>query len=115
MLDPVAAALAGHSQRNARLLAVLRDRGVDITAPREIDLHFLAPNLDSAIQLEAVLKEAGFTQVSLGIPSAGDGSTSVTATVHEAPSSLTSTSRITEIISLAISVGAEHDGWGTSI
>jgi len=113
--EDIATALHHHEGRNARLLARLQELGVDISAARPIDLHFFAPSVASAQALEKALHAAGYTQTSVSQPKVEDGSVSVTALAVAAPSAVASTAQVRSLLALAASVGAEHDGWGTSV
>jgi len=93
----------------------LEQLGVDLTAPRPIDIHFFAPDLDSARLLVTALKSAGYPEALLGKISAVGGGVSVTASAFEAPASVASPTMVKALVTLAKGVGAIHDGWGTSV
>jgi regulator of RNase E activity RraB len=82
---------------------------------RPIDLHFFAPSIVSGRALEAALHDAGYPETSVSQPKPEDGSVSVTARAVAAPSAVAAVAQVRSLLLLAASVGAEHDGWGTSV
>ena len=114
--EPVEEQLAGFTARNGELVGVLRERGVDLNTPRQIDLHFLANTEESAKTLMRSLGSAfpgGTLQLerakSIGPP------WSVTCVVQAAGSAIVQPLAVERRIRLATSAGAIHDGWGTPV
>ena len=102
-------------RRDAKVLEVLRSKGVDLGIPREIDLHFLAPSKDVALRLVAALQSAHTGAASIGDTKSGVSEISVTFTVTTSVKVVTAAAHVERRIRLAASLGATHDGWGTSV
>jgi len=101
--------------RDARLVEVLRSKGVDLDTPREIDFHFFAPSKGVALRLAAALRSTGAGTASIGDATSDLSEVSVTFTVMTSVQDVTAAAQVEKRIRLAASLGARHDGWGTSV
>ena len=111
--------VAGFLARDADLLGVLRQRGVDLNTPRHIDLHFLADTEQLARGLMRSL-DAAFPDAKLELdgPVQTRGSApfwSVTCIVQAPVSAVVARGAVEKRVRLAAAAGALHDGWGTPL
>ena len=109
----------GFLARDADLLGVLRQRGVDLKTPRHIDLHFLA---DTAQLVRGLMRslDAAFPDAKLELdgPVQTRGSApfwSVTCIVQAPVSAVVARGAVEKRVRLAAAAGALHDGWGTPL
>ena len=111
--------VAGFRARDAELLGVLRQRGVDLNAPRHIDLHFLADTEDIARRLMRSLAPAfpgGTLELDGPVETKGRAPCwSVTCVVQAPVSAIVQGEAVEKRVRLAAASGALHDGWGTPL
>jgi hypothetical protein len=111
--------VAGFVARDADLLGVLRQRGVDLNVPRHIDLHFLADTEQLARDLMRSLPAAfPHGKLELDGPLQTRGSApfwSVTCIVQAPISAIVAREAVERRVRLAAAAGALHDGWGTPL
>jgi len=110
----IARSIEGHEARNRALLARLRELGAPLGEPRVIDCHFWASNREAAVILVEKLLDKGFTELAT-TPADPDEPWSVEGKLHEAPEFVASRMVTEELVRLAVTCGAEYDGWGTSV
>lgn len=106
--------VAGHRKRNKDLLASLEGFGVDLMAPRQIDLHFFAPNEKAASELRASLEKLEFV-TTVVVDKSQYGGHSVGAQATMSPLDVTKEDAVLTLVQIAVSHSCEHDGWGTPI
>ena len=116
---PVAEQVTGLAARSAEFVAILRERGLDLNAQRQIDLHFVANTERSAKDLMRSLRSefpGSKIQVSKSEPADSMRPPWRVTCVIEAPvSAIVQPPAIEHRVRVATSVGAVHDGWGTAI
>jgi hypothetical protein len=101
--------------RDLALVERLRSRQVDLMAPREIDLHFLAPSLETARILVDSLRKIHGGVGEVGSPDVDTGQTSVTYTIYQSVREVTARTFVEARLRLAGAIGVVHDGWGTEL
>ncbi|HEY3098034.1 MAG TPA: ribonuclease E inhibitor RraB [Methylomirabilota bacterium] len=116
---PIAEQVTGLAARSAEFLAILRDRGLDLNAPRQIDLHFVANTERSAKDLMRSLRsEFPGSKLELSRSDPADSMRPpwrVTCVVQAPVSAIVQPPAIEHRVRVATSVGAVHDGWGTAV
>ena len=116
---PIAEQVTGLAARSAEFLADLRDRGLDLNAPRQIDLHFVANTERSAKELMHSLRsEFPGSKLELSRSDPGDSMRPpwrVTCVVQAPVSAIVQPPAIEHRVRVASSVGAVHNGWGTAV
>jgi hypothetical protein len=117
--EPVEEQVANFLARDVALLDVLRRQGVDLNAPRQIDLHFLADTEERAKALMQSLGPAfpdGKLELGGPRPAKGDAPCwSVTCVVQAPVSAIVQTAAVEKRVRLAVAAGVVHDGWGTPL
>ena len=110
----VAQAVEEHVEGDAALLRQLGERGVDLDAPRAIDLHFFAPDAERAKDLAARLQADYGGKAKIGL-SSGDDEVSVELTIQASPRAVAEREAIDQRVRTAHRFEANHDGWGTQL
>ena len=116
---PIAEQVTGLTARSAEFLADLRDRGLDLNAPRQIDLHFVANTERSAKELMRSLRsEFPGSKLERSRSDPADSMRPpwrVTCVVEAPVSAIVQPPAIERRVRVATSVGAVHAGWGTAV
>ena len=104
--------IEGFVAGNTELVQVLRERGIDLNAPRHIDVEFYAPSEDAARRLVASLEHVlpGAADVR---PADQEPEWAVTYVVQATVSAIVQPEMIERFVRLGDAVGGEYDGWGT--
>ena len=108
------AIVAAHDDRNAQLLSVLADHGVDLDAPRTIELIFYAPTEGCADQIEAELVGQGFSSSTEG-PTPDFPQWETLGVARTSPNQITNRALTERFVRTATACGGEFDGWGTQL
>lgn len=111
----IAAALLGHEARNRSLLDRIRELGASLDAPRTIDLFFWAPSQEAAGLLVERLLERGFAELAATPPGDADDTWAVQGRLWESATRVGGSDLTEDLVRLAAALGAEYDGWGTSL
>lgn len=106
--------IAGHVRRNVVLAEKLSGHGVDLNAPRSVDLHFWAAGEASALDLARALEELGFAVTALG-PADDLAAFNVEASKSLSPIEVMDAGFVRHMATMADSRGAKFDGWGTQV
>jgi hypothetical protein len=115
--EAVANAIECHLQRNLALRENLIQKGVELDAPRNVDLHFWSIDQLDAAMLARSLYQSGFLILILA-PSEQDSGEifwNVTAGIKEPILRIISPEFTERIVRLALAHSSEFDGWGTSV
>ena len=105
---------AGHAHRNNELLKVLRGHGVDLAAPRAIDLYFYAPSEGCANAIAAELGERGIA-ASVTPPDDGFPQWETKGRAQASPQQISDASLNLRFVRTATACGGEYNGWGTDL
>jgi len=106
--------ILGMVAADIQLVEALRQKGVDLNAPRHIDLEFHAPSEDAAHRLVAALVRTLPGEADVR-PAVKPRTWAVTYVVQTTISSIVQADAVERRIRLAAAVGGEHDGWGTPL
>lgn len=104
-----------HLSRNHELNKSIESQGVDLDAPRPIDLHFWASTEKAARNLAIALEAEGYSPVSTNLSARGPALWNVEAQVEASPVTIATPLFVERLIRLAADYDGEFDGWGTSI
>lgn len=108
--------IAGHTARNAALLADLRLRGVDLSRPQSVEHHFWAASQKSAAFLAKRLYELGYLILVIS-PTDEQGSKvwNVEAGIQRTLADAGSEAVTEDLVRLAAQFDAIYDGWGANV
>jgi regulator of RNase E activity RraB len=109
--------IVGQQQRNAELLAVLRDKGVQIDEERPIEHHFWGARQEDAALLAKMLYTNGYLVLEIAPVDTDDGSEcwNVEARIEQTPRFAASRQLSEELARMAARFDCDYDGWGTRI
>jgi len=103
-------------QRNTVLMRSLKDKCVNIEAPRSIELHFWAKDEEAAIGLTKELRNDGLDVGYCGpVQPQQAGLWNVEAVIEESIAQVTEVSFILRMIRAAANHSGTFDGWGVSV
>ena len=109
--------ILGHESRNEQLRQSLLGRGVDLTAPRQIECHFWAWSGGDAASVADALARRGFEILAQrAAVSARDLNLwNVEAAINQSIEVTLTREFTNELVRLAAARSAKYDGWGTRL
>ncbi len=115
MRDSVAEQVTGHATRNQELITLIVRKGGDLAARRLIDLHFWAPDEESAGRLVEALREFGVGKVVSNQTESAPSLWNVEGQIPASVDQVVADAFVEDLVSLAVAHGSEFDGWGTQL
>ena len=105
----------GHDARNRELLLALARHGVDLNAPRSIDLFFVSQSELGAVQLSASLQAMELVIARVGPRAGSEPTWSIEARTELTPKEVAAKEYTRSLVRLALAHESEYDGWATQI
>ena len=113
MREDIATSLAGHQNRNAQLVTLIREKGANLDEARVIECHFWMPSEQAAEQIVSALVAKGFTKRRVG--KAAPDRWNVEVAANQSVTFTVSDAFTTDLIEAAAVFGGKFDGWGTTL